>query len=124
MAYGGKADKTIMIVFNKTKNIVLASRVLKADTFADRLCGLIPRKTLDQQEGLWLDPCSMIHTCFMSFPIDAVFIGANFKVVKVCTALKPWRFSPWVCGAKGVLELASGRASGLAGEGDILEFEP
>jgi hypothetical protein len=63
----------------------------------------------------------MIHTCFMSFPIDAVFLDAGLKVVRVCPALKPWRFSPWVAGAKSVLELAAGRAAGLA-PGDQLEF--
>ena len=111
-----------MIVFNKTKNIQVVSSVLKADTFSARLFGLIPRKTLGPEEGLWLEPCAMIHTCFMNFPIDAVFLDAGLKVVRVVPALKPWRFSPWVRGAVSVLELAPGRAlSGLA-EGDFLEF--
>ena len=112
-----------MIVFNKTKNLPVASRVLKADSFRSRLFGLIPRKALDTQEGMWLEPCAMIHTCFMSFPIDAVFLDAGLKVVKIVPALKPWRFSPWVCGAKSVLELASGAASSVLAEGDLLDFK-
>ena len=111
-----------MIAFNKTKNASVASRVLKADTFSTRLFGLIPRAALGPEEGLWLDPCAMIHTCFMRFPIDAVFLDGGLKAVKVCVALPPWRFSPWVYGAKSVLELAPGRAAGLLAEGDILEF--
>ncbi|MEI7482419.1 MAG: DUF192 domain-containing protein [Elusimicrobiota bacterium] len=110
-----------MIFFNKTRNAAAAARVLKADTFSSRLFGLIPRKTLEPEEGLWLDPCAMIHTCFMSFPIDAVFLDAGLKVVKVVPSLKPWRFSPWVYGAKSVLELAPGRASAVLAEGDFLE---
>ena len=111
-----------MIVFNRTKNAAVASKALKADTFVTRLFGLIPRKVLEPEEGLWLDPCGMIHTCFMRFPIDAVFLDAELKVVKVCAALRPWRFSPWVYEAKSVLELAPGRAAGLLMEGDVLEF--
>jgi len=111
-----------VIVFNKTRNVIVASGILKADTFTDRLCGLIPRKALGPEDGLWLDPCAMIHTCFMSFSIDAVFLDAGLKAVRVCAALKPWRFSPWVYGAKSVLELAPGRAAGFLAEGDILEF--
>ena len=111
-----------MIVFNKTKNLRIASSVLKADSFRLRLFGLIPRKTLEPEEGLWLDPCAMIHTCFMNFPIDAVFLDAGLKVLKIVPTLKPWRFSPWVYEAKSVLELAPGRACALLAEGDFLEF--
>lgn len=111
-----------MIVFNKTRNAAVVSRALKADTFGSRLFGLIPCKTLGPEEGLWLHPCAMIHTCFMSFPIDAVFLDAGLKVVKIVPSLKPWRFSPWVCGARSVLELAPGRAASVLAEGDLLEF--
>ena len=111
-----------MIVFNKTRNAAVASRVLKADTFSSRLFGLIPRKTLGPEEGLWLDPCAMIHTCFMSFPIDAVFLDAGLKVVKIVPSLRPWRFSPWVHEAQSVLEFPAGSASSVLAEGDLLEF--
>ncbi len=110
------------MVFNKTKNVQVVAGALKADSFMTRLFGLIPRKTLEPEEGLWLDPCAMIHTCFMSFPIDAVFLDAGCRVVRVCAALKPWRFSPWVHGAKSVLELASGSAAGRVEAGDVLEI--
>lgn len=111
-----------MIAFNKTKNREIASKVLRADSFQTRLFGLIPRASLPPEEGLWLEPCAMIHTCFMRFPIDAVFLGADLRALKVCPSLKPWRFSPWVPGAKSVLELAPGRLSGLLEEGDFIEF--
>ena len=111
-----------MTVFNKTRNAAVSSGALKADTFSSRLFGLIPRKTLGPEEGLWLDPCAMIHTCFMSFPIDAVFLDAGLKVVRIVPSLKPWRFSPWVRDAESVLELPAGRAASLLAEGDLLEF--
>jgi len=111
-----------MMVNNKTRNTPVAFAVLRADSFKTRLLGLIPRAGLGAEEGLWLEPCAMIHTCFMSFPIDAVFLDAGLRVLRVCPALKPWRFSPWVYGARGVLELPPGRAAGRMAPGDILEF--
>jgi len=111
-----------MIVFNKTMGIQVSGAAARADTFSTRLFGLIPRRSLGEEEGLWLEPCAMIHMCFMSFPIDAVFIDSGFKVLRVIEKLETWRFSPWVRGARGVLELPAGRSRGRLREGDIVEF--
>ena len=111
-----------MQVFNKTRNLTVSGAAARADTFTTRLFGLIPRKSLGAEEGLWLEPCAMIHMCFMNFPIDAVFLGGDLKVLRVMEELRPWSFSPWVRGARGVLELPAGRCAGLVGEGDLLEF--
>lgn len=111
-----------MRVFNLTRNIEISGSAEKADTFMSRLFGLIPRSSLRDEEGLWLEPCSSIHMCFMRFAIDAVFLDKNFKVIRVLENFKPWRFSPFVKGSRGVLELPAGRCSGRISEGDILEF--
>lgn len=111
-----------MRVFNKTRNSPVSALAGRADTFSSRLFGLIPRRCLGAEEGLWLEPCAMIHMCFMSFPIDAVFLDEEMKVLRVVADLKPWSFSPWVRGARGVLELPSGRSAGRVEAGDVLEF--
>jgi uncharacterized membrane protein (UPF0127 family) len=111
-----------MKVFNRTKNIQVSGAAARADTFVTRLLGLIPRSSLGAEEGLWLEPCAMIHMWFMRMPIDAVFIDREMKVLRVLENFRPWRFSPWVFGARGVLELPAGRCSGRVEEGDILEF--
>ncbi|HBA61401.1 MAG TPA: DUF192 domain-containing protein [Elusimicrobia bacterium] len=111
-----------MRVYNKTKDLMVSSSAGRADTFSARLFGLIPRRSLGAEEGLWLEPCAMIHMCFMNFPIDAVFLGRDMKALRVIEGLKPWRFSPWVYGARGVLELPAGRCGGRISEGDVLEF--
>ncbi len=113
-----------MKVFNKTKNLPVSAAAARADTFSTRLFGLIPRRSLGEEEALWLEPCAMIHMCFMSFPIDAAFLDREGRVLRVVSSLKPWRVSPWVPGARGVLELPSGRCAGRVGEGDLLEFRP
>lgn len=110
-----------MILKNTTKNIVVVTALKRADTFTTRLFGLIPRSGLHSDEGLWLEPCAMIHTCFMRFDIDAVFVSADLRVLKIYPALKPWRFSAWVRDARSVIELPSGKAAGILTEGDNLE---
>jgi len=112
-----------MIVKNSTKGNILSYEIRYADTFLLRLLGLIPRTSLGDEEGLWLDPCSMIHMCFMRFSIDAVFLDRNLRVLKILHNFKPWRFSPWVPRSSSVLELPAGRAEkrGLK-EGDVLDF--
>ncbi len=111
-----------MQVFNKTRNLTVSGAAARADTFTTRLLGLIPRKSLGAEEGLWLEPCAMIHTCFMGFPIDAVFLDHEMKVLRVLESFRPWRFSPWVYAARGVLELPAGRSAGRLAAGDVLEF--
>ncbi|MBI4655680.1 MAG: DUF192 domain-containing protein [Elusimicrobia bacterium] len=112
-----------MKAINLTRNIEICSRVEKAEGFFSRLAGLIPRSGLDAQEGLWIPQCGMIHTCFMKFAIDAVFLDRNMKIVRVLVNLKPWRFSPLIIGAKSVLELGAGKTNSLVTEGDIIEIK-
>lgn len=111
-----------MEVFNTTRNLRVSAAAGRADTFSSRLFGLIPRRGLGPEEALWLEPCAMIHMCFMSFAIDAVFLDRGGKVLRVLENFRPWRFSPWVPGARGVLELPSGRCAGRVAAGDSLEF--
>jgi len=111
-----------VIAFNVSRNAVVASQVSQADTPRTRSRGLLGRNSLGRSEGLWIVPCPMIHTFFMKFAIDAVFLDSNFGVVRVLENLKPWRLSPWVFRAHSVLELAAGASSGAVAKGEKLEF--
>ena len=75
------------------------------------------------EEGLWIVPCPMIHTFFMKFPIDVLFLDRGLKVARVIEDLKPWRLSPWVFRAHSVLELAGGVLKGSVQAGDQLEIK-
>jgi uncharacterized membrane protein (UPF0127 family) len=80
-----------------------------ADHPVARMRGLLGRTDLPQGEGVLLRPAGSIHTFFMRFPIDVVFLDEEDVVVKVVPRLRPWR----AAGAKGahsVLELAAGEA--------------
>jgi uncharacterized membrane protein (UPF0127 family) len=79
-----------------------------ASPFA-RLKGLLGRRTLGADEGIYLRPASSVHTFFMRFPIDAVFVDGEGRVLKVAAGLRPWR-AAGCRGARAVLELSSGES--------------
>lgn len=87
-----------------------------ADTFMSRFRGLMGRKFLEENRGLFLAPCSSIHMCFMRFPIDAVYVDSDFKIMKVTENLRPWIGVSACIGAWGVMELAAGTAGRLGYE--------
>lgn len=102
----------------------LAARVTKADDAASRSKGLLGRESLDEGEGMWIVPCPMIHTFFMKFPIDVLFLKRDLTVARVIEGLGPWRLSPWVLSAHSVLELKGGVLKGSVRPGDRLEMRP
>jgi uncharacterized membrane protein (UPF0127 family) len=80
-----------------------------ADGFLSRLRGLLGRSALEPGEGLLLTPSSSVHTFFMRFPIDVVFLDRSLRVVGVSPDLRPWRLAGRR-GARQILELAAGEA--------------
>lgn len=93
---------------NTTRNVPLAERARIADTFASRSIGLLSSKGLADGEALWIAPCNSIHTWFMRFTIDALFLDREDRVVKVVERMRPWKMT-WIAPkAKGVLELPEG----------------
>jgi uncharacterized membrane protein (UPF0127 family) len=101
---------------------VIALHVCKADTLVSRIIGLMFKKSLMGMDGLLIQPCNSIHTFFMCFPIDVVFLTANNEVVKVIRALKPWRMTWMYLRAVKTLELASGTLPIEVLEGTRLEI--
>jgi uncharacterized membrane protein (UPF0127 family) len=87
----------------------VCERVGLADTPLTRLRGLLGRAGLGSGEGLLIRPTAAIHTWFMRFPIDAVFLDRQLVVIGVRNDLRPWRFAGRR-GAKAVLELAAGES--------------
>jgi uncharacterized membrane protein (UPF0127 family) len=88
---------------------VVCDACLVADSPLTRLVGLLGRDGLADDEGLLLCGTSTIHTWFMRFPIDAVFLDRDLRVVDVVEDLGPWRWSGRRK-AQNVLELAAGSA--------------
>ena len=80
-----------MIVVNATKQTVLADRCCCANSFWERLVGLLNRQELAVGEGLLLGRCQGIHTVGMRFAIDIISIDSDFRVVRIINNLTPFR---------------------------------
>jgi uncharacterized protein len=88
---------------------VVCERCIVADRMLPRMKGLLGRRELPPGEGMLIKPAPSIHTVFMRFPIDAVFLSRTGEVLKVSSNVKPWRARS--CRrAHAVLELAAGEA--------------
>lgn len=98
----------------------IASQVELARTFWARLKGLMFRRELAAGRALLLEPCPQIHTCFMRFAIDVVFLDAQNRVVDVVENIKPWRMSKFYRSARRTLELPGGTLQGKIRPGDEL----
>jgi uncharacterized protein len=88
---------------------VLCERCLVARSPLARMRGLLGRRGLESGEGLLLRPAASIHTFFMRFPIDVVFLSRDGEVLKVAERVPPWRTAA-AKGAKAVVELPGGEA--------------
>ena len=111
-------------VLNKSKGTVVAERLRVARSLWSRFWGLMGRRDLPHGEGLLLRSTSSIHTAFMRFPIDVVFIDRSQRVVKVAPEVKPFRISLALRGARSALELPSGMAAAARVEpGDELVID-
>lgn len=96
-----------VFVYNKTKETFLAFRVNIADSVASRLIGLLGKRSLKPDSGVWIVPANSIHTIGMLFPFDLVMIDKNFRVVSVKELVKPFRVVLPKLRAESVLELPS-----------------
>lgn len=91
-----------------------------ATSFVSRFRGLMGVAHLPPGSGLLLPGTSSVHTHFMRFPIDVVFLDSERRIVSVVKALRPWRLAA-AKAAASVLELAAGECERLGlVEGDVL----
>src|SRR3989454_12196959 len=82
-----------VFVYNKTKETFLAFRVKIADSIFSRLIGLLGRRSLTPDSGVWICPANAIHTIGMLFSFDLVLIDKDFKVVGVRELVRPFKLT-------------------------------
>ncbi len=102
--------------------VVVCEECLVAATPFARMRGLLGRRSLPSGEGILLRPAASIHTFFLRFSIDAVFLDDELRVVSIASDLRPWR-AAGKRGASAVLELPAGECArrGLS-LGDQIRF--
>ena len=116
---GDTAEVTAHVDQTRTDGL-LVCRARVASSFGARFRGLMLTSSLEPATGLLFPRTRSVHTHFMRYPIDVVFLDDEQRVVRIAAGLRPWRFAA-AQGADGVLELAAGECArlGLA-EGDEL----
>ena len=102
-------DRDPKLIVNLTRGSVVCERGEIVDRARTQLWGLLGRGALPKGEGLLLRPAPSLHTAFMQFPIDAVFLDSNMRIVKLMEGMRPWRAAA-AKGAQAVLELAAGES--------------
>lgn len=112
-----------MQVINKTKNTPLITQGRLANTFWLRLRGLLGAKPLKDGEGLILAGEKSIHTFFMGFPIDVVYVDKQHQVIRTTLNMVPYKLGPFVKNSAYVLEMPVGAIEqSLTQVGDQLEL--
>ncbi|MGB0065859.1 MAG: DUF192 domain-containing protein [Terracidiphilus sp.] len=115
-------QSTVTQALNVTRGTILAVQLEKAHTAAARNKGLLGRESLQPGEGLWIAPCESVHTFFMRFPIDLVYLDRKLRVKKVRHSVGAWRMSACLT-AHSVLELPAGTAAATRTQrGDQIEI--
>ena len=100
-----------MQIENTTRGTTIVSHGRVAGSYFPRLRGLMGAAPLAAGEGLLIVPCNSIHTQFMRFPIDVLYVSRDLEVVHVDAAMLPWRFGRIHRTAHFVVELPAGTAA-------------
>lgn len=110
---------------NRTRGTIVAQHAELASSWLARLRGLIGRQRLGAGEALIISPCNSIHTLFMAFPIQVLFVGEGNVVLRTTLGVAPWRIGPIVPQARYVIELPRGSIeASKTVAGDTLDWVP
>jgi len=111
------------MVLHLANGEILSRKITIAGNYPDRLRGLLGRKEILADEALIIKPCCQIHTFFMRFSIDVIFLDRYGSVMHVMENMPPWRVSRLVPSARMAVELPGGILQGRVAPGDILKLE-
>lgn len=110
-------------VRNVTRDVVLADAAEVADTSSKRRTGLLKHTSLQAGDGLWIAPCESVHSFFMKFTIDVLYLDRKHRIKKIRPEMAPWRISGCLT-AHSVLELPAGTIARTGTQaGDQLEIK-
>ncbi len=102
-----------MKLFKGGENLLLIEELCKASSLLSRMQGLLGSSSLSANAGLWILRCNSIHTFFMKYPIDCVFVDKSMKVTSIKSDVEPFRMVWPQRKADSVIELAAGTVQKL-----------
>lgn len=94
-----------MKIYHRVTGQCIAQQVTLANTFFKRLRGLMFRRNLADAEALWLRPCNGVHTFWMFFAIDVIFLDQQLRIVKLVENMRPFRMTSPKLDARSVVEM-------------------
>jgi uncharacterized membrane protein (UPF0127 family) len=115
-------ENKFMMIKN-SKGEIICEHTKVADSFKSRLIGLMFSKDLGNSNGLLIAPCNSIHTFFMNYSLDVVFLDRKFRVIKVIYDMHPWRMTLMYFRAHQVLEMKAGTLNSNIKVGDNFEVK-
>lgn len=89
------------------------ARVVRCEGWWAQGRGVLGMASLAPGEGLWLPGVASVHTLFVRFPLDLLFLDAQFRQMRVCTGVSPWRPLVRAPGAHHTVELGAGTLARL-----------
>ncbi|MBT3236054.1 MAG: DUF192 domain-containing protein [Bdellovibrionales bacterium] len=116
---GKRQTTTIKIA---SKEIALGKSVVEANTIASRMIGLLGTSSMNDFDGLLITKCNSIHTFFMKYDIDVIFLDSGNRIIQIIRSIKPWRITRIYFRASKVLELSGGTLDENVHIGDQVEI--
>ena len=100
---------------------IICKKMIIANNLFDRMKGLMFSIEMPDCDGFLIAPCNSIHTFFMLYRLDLLFLDKNFQVVKVIYGLSPWRITWMYFKAHQVLEMKADTLKKNIKSGDKFE---
>jgi uncharacterized membrane protein (UPF0127 family) len=104
MHIGGESMKAV----NLSNGTEIANEISKAYTFFTRLKGLMFSKSLPEGHGLHIQPCQSIHTFFMNYPLDVLYLNKELEIIGLEEEIMPSKIGQVYKNGNSVLELPRG----------------
>ncbi len=116
-------QKSSVRAVNKTRGTVLGECIRVADNGLTRIVGLLGEQGLQPGDGLWIVPSQGVHTLGMLFPIDVGILDADWRVLALRQAMRPFSLTRVYFKGASVIELPAGTLAATQTQvGDDLEF--
>jgi len=113
-----------VVIRNLTRGTIIADRAEVASSGPKRSKGLLGRKALNPGGGMWIIPCESVHTFFMQFALDLIYLDRKHRIKKLRSNVGPWRVSACLT-AHSIIELPCGTIKDSESRvGDLLQLSP
>ncbi|HEY3297627.1 MAG TPA: DUF192 domain-containing protein [Armatimonadota bacterium] len=113
-----------MRITDKRNGRVVARDAVIARSIIAQLKGLMCRREFPEGSALIIPGCRQVHTFFVWFPLDLVFVDKAGKAVRIVEGIRPFEISCYSKKAAQTIELPAGAVSTYdIREGDELLVE-